>query len=104
MRMNQRIPGVRAASPLRFFNRLPIPPAILLPGLLSLSILAPPGATAANLSQNPALNDAAAVSELVNAINHANSAGGAATINLFPNGVYTLSQAQNWEYGPNGLP
>jgi alpha-tubulin suppressor-like RCC1 family protein len=57
-----------------------------------------------NLAINPALNNTAAVAELVAAIRTASSNSVPNTINLFSNGVYILTQPDNYEYGPNGLP
>ncbi|MDB6067831.1 MAG: hypothetical protein JWR26_4039 [Pedosphaera sp.] len=61
-------------------------------------------AGAVDLTINPAVNNAAAVAELTGAISAASTNGLSNIINLYPNGVYTLSQPNNWEYGPNGLP
>ncbi len=73
-------------------------------GALALSAFALTSASALDLYHNPTANSGAAVSELVNAIKTANALGAPCTINLFSNGVYTLTKADNWEYGPNGLP
>src|ERR1035441_9344394 len=73
--------------------------------VLSLSITQHAKATSVvNLAINPAVNNTAAVAELVTAIRTASSSGVPTTINLFSNGVYTLTQPDNYEYGPNGLP
>ena len=61
-------------------------------------------ASVVNLAIDPAVNNTAAVAELVTAIRTASSNGVPNTINLFPNGVYALTQPDNYEYGPNGLP
>lgn len=70
--------------------------------------LAAPGGHAVvgttTLTINPATNNAGAVAELIGAISAANADSAADTINLFPNGVYTFSAAQNAEFGPNALP
>jgi len=70
--------------------------------------LAAPGGRATvgttTLTIDPATNNAGAVAELISAINAANADTAADTINLFPNGVYTFSAAQNAEFGPNALP
>jgi hypothetical protein len=42
--------------------------------------------------------------DLIHAINLANVTAGGATIELLPNATYTLTQADNFWYGPNGLP
>ena len=44
------------------------------------------------------------IGALTNAINSANTAGGTNTVALATNGVYTLTSADNFWYGPNGLP
>src|ERR1019366_6490771 len=73
--------------------------------VLSLSITQhAKAASVVNLAINPAVNNTAAVAELVTAIRTASSSGVPTTINLFSNGVYTLTQPDNYEYGPNGLP
>src|ERR1039457_2828507 len=72
---------------------------------LNLSITQHANAAAVvNLAIDPAVNNTAAVAELVTAIRTASSNGVPNTINLFPNGVYALTQPDNYEYGPNGLP
>jgi hypothetical protein len=78
-------------------------PSVLL-FLNALFLLAASPVSAVSLVQNPAVNNHAAVAELIIAINTANVCGSPTTINLYPNGVYTLSSPNNWEYGPNGLP
>jgi hypothetical protein len=72
--------------------------------VVALSLFAPNPVSAVDLLKDPAANGAAAVYELVCAIKAANTCATPTTINLFPNGVYTLCQPDNWEYGPNGLP
>lgn len=93
------------SRPLRF-SRLPASLRVqsVLAFFGTLFLLAANPASAANLVHDPAINNSAAVTELINAINTANSCGTPTTINLFPNGVYTLNQPDNWEYGANGLP
>ncbi len=85
------------------FSR-PIRRAFLLLCALALCAFASEPASALDLSYDPAVNNVAAVSELMNAIKSANGSGSPRTINLFSNGVYTLTKPDNWEYGPNGLP
>jgi hypothetical protein len=77
--------------------------ALLVCGAACVSLL-PWRAGAIDLTIDPATNNAAAVAELAGAIKTASTNGLTNAINLFVNGVYTLSQADNWEYGPNGLP
>ncbi len=59
-----------------------------------------------NLQVNPAVDNAGAVKELIADVNTANSNHDPTgnTINLFANGVYTLSTPDNYLYGPDGLP
>src|ERR1017187_953900 len=64
----------------------------------------PWSARGVDLVVDPNANNAAAVAELIGAIRAARTAGLPAAISLFSNGVYTLTQPDNWEYGPNGLP
>src|SRR5208282_1491702 len=59
---------------------------------------------AINLLIDPATNNDGAVLELVTAIKTVRASGVPGTINLFSNGLYTLTAPDNWEYGPNGLP
>ena len=59
---------------------------------------------AISLLIDPACNNERAVSELVTAIKTVRASGVPGTINLFSKGVYTLTQPDNWEYGPNALP
>jgi hypothetical protein len=84
------------------FKNMKKPWATLTAPLLLISLTAP-GAIL-NLAIDPAINNAGAVAELINAIGTANASGQANSIELFPNGVYTLQTAHNFEYGPNGLP
>jgi hypothetical protein len=72
--------------------------------LSALFLLAADPVSAVNLVLDPAVDGSGAVAELINAINTANACGSPTTVNLFPNGVYTLCAPDNWEYGPNGLP
>jgi hypothetical protein len=76
----------------------------LLVGAAAFALLLPSLASAVALTNNPATSNSAAVAELVNAIRTAATNHSATVIKLFPNGVYTLTQPDNWEYGPNGLP
>jgi hypothetical protein len=59
---------------------------------------------AISLLIDPACNNERAVSELVTAIKTVRASGVPGKINLFSKGVYTLTQPDNWEYGPNALP
>jgi hypothetical protein len=72
--------------------------------MLVWAVLASGPASALDLSQDPAANNSAAVTELISALKSANASSTPFTINLFSNGVYILTQPDNWEYGPNGLP
>ncbi|MBE9229060.1 DUF4347 domain-containing protein [Phormidium sp. LEGE 05292] len=56
------------------------------------------------LTINPSNNPTDAVSELISAINTANSTVEADTITLFAGGTYNLTAVDNWWYGSNGLP
>jgi hypothetical protein len=57
-----------------------------------------------NLLIDPATNNACAVMELVTAIKTVRDSGAPGTINTVSNALYTLTEPDNWEYGPNGLP
>jgi hypothetical protein len=73
---------------------------------LGLSLINHPSAhgQAINLLIDPGTNNDSAVLELVTAIKTVRASGIPGTINLFSNGFYTLTEPDNWEYGPNGLP
>jgi hypothetical protein len=60
--------------------------------------------SAIDLLIDPGTNNDAAVLELQSAIRDARASGVPSTINVFSNGVYTFTQPENWEYGPNALP
>jgi hypothetical protein len=101
--MNCNLSATRAIAPYRIVS-LPARCAFLLLCALALCAFAPEPASALNLSCDPSVNNSAAVMELVCAIRSANASSAPCVINLFSNGVYTLTKADNWEYGPNGLP
>ncbi len=102
--MNCILSATRAITP--FLTAFPRPTrrALLLFCALAAGASVPGPVSALDLSRDPAVNNGAAVAELICAIKNATASGAPCVINLFSNGVYTLTGPDNWEYGPNGLP
>ena len=102
--MNCNLSATRAITPFPNNFSRPARRALLLFCALAMGASAPRTVSAHDLSHDPAVNNGAAVAELICAIKSANASGIPSTINLVSNGDYTLTKTDNWEYGPNGLP
>jgi hypothetical protein len=72
--------------------------------ILSLGGVARCGSVTNTLVIDPSTNNAAATAELISALTSALTNPAPVVVNLFSNGVYTFTNAQNGEYGPNALP